>query len=335
MLINDNTYIELVDNIKKQIGTAQRNAMFSANKELLTLYWNIGKIINEKNSWGSKFVENVSRDIILEFPKMSGFSVRNLWYMAKLNSVYPDLEFVQRALHNLSWRSNIAIMDKIKDINEREWYIAQAIENKWSQPVLVHHIELETYQRQVAVKKIDNFTATLPPVQSDLVRQITKDPYIFDFVSNANELYEIQTEKALVENITKLLLELGSGFAFLGNQYHLEVEDEDFYIDMLFYNINLRCFVVIELKNTDFKPEFAGKLNFYLSAVDSQLRHKNDNPTIGLLLCKNKKGLMAEYALRDMSKPMGVAEYKLTGKLPKDLENILPSAEDIKTRIKL
>jgi len=335
MLIDDKTYLELVDEIKRKIAEAQREVVFSANKELITLYWNIGKIINEKNTWGSRFIENLSRDINLEFPKMAGFSRSNLFNMSKFAKTYPDFEIVQRALYKLPWRSNLALMEKVKDKNEREWYIAKAIENKWSQPVLIHHIENGLYQRQVSAIKTDNFTNTLPPVKSDLVRSVTKDPYIFDFVSGANELYEIQTEKALVDDIARFLLELGSGFAFLGNQYHLEVGGEDFYIDLLFYNIELRCFVVIELKTTEFKPEFAGKLNFYLSAVDSILKKETDNPTIGLLLCKKKNSIVAEYALRDMMKPMGVAEYRLTGKLPEELENILPSANDIEARIRL
>lgn len=334
MLINDKEYLELLDSIKKQVNDAQKKAIISVNKELIMLYWNIGKIINEKSEWGNKFVENLERDLRLNFPKGKGFSLRNLKYMAKFANEYTNEVIVQQTVAQLPWGQNIVIMDKIKNEEERWWYINKTIENGWSRAVLLHQIELDLYKRQIGTTKVNNFKNTLPKPQSDLVQQVTKDPYIFDFISNADDLYESQLEQALVENVTKLLLELGTGFAFVGNQYKLEVGEDDFYIDMLFYNLNLRCYVVVELKTTEFKPEYAGKLNFYLSAVDGQLKKEGDNPTIGLLLCKSKNNIVAEYALNRMTAPMGVSEYKLSGKLPKDMEKILPSAEDIKTRIK-
>jgi predicted nuclease of restriction endonuclease-like (RecB) superfamily len=256
-------------------------------------------------------------------------------YMAKFSATYPDIEIVQRALHNLPWRHNIVIMDKVKDSIQREWYIAQTIENGWSRDVLIHQIESGLFQRQISARKTTNFTQLLPEPHGELARQTLKDPYIFDFITAKEKNIEREVENELVRNISKLLLELGTGFAFVGNQYHLEVEGEDFYIDLLFYHLELRCFVVIELKTGDFKPEYAGKLNFYLSAVDDLLKKEHDNPSIGILLCKNKKGMIAEYSLKDMTKPIGVSEYRLLKTLPHEYEEILPSVEDIRTRIKL
>jgi len=266
---------------------------------------------------------------------MQGYSVRNLKYMSKFTKEYPEIEFVQQVVAQLPWGQNIVLIDKVADLQERKWYMQQIISGGWSRARLLNNLENKTYQRQTNQSKPDNFSLTLPSPQSELVRQTTKDPYIFDFIAHADELYEIQIENALVENITKLLLELGTGFAFLGNQYHIEVAEKDYYLDMLFYNMNLRCYVVIELKNTEFMPEFAGKLNFYLSAVDDKLKKEHDNASIGLLLCRSKNNLTAEYSLRSINRPIGVSEYILGKKLPKELENILPSEEDIKTRIKL
>ena len=333
ILLNDKEYIKTLDDIKNRISEAQRNARVSVNKELIMLYWYVGKIINEKSTWGNKFVENLERDIRLSYPKMKGFSKRNLWYMVKFANEYPDEQIVQPLAAQLPWTHHTIILDATEGKDERIWYIKKSVESGWSKRVLIHQIENNVYKRQVATSKINNFKKTLPSPQSELAEQITKDPYFFDFVANSDDMYETQLENALVDNVAKLLLELGTGFAFIGNQYHMEIGDEDFYIDMLFYNLKLHCYVVVELKNTKFKPEYTGKLNFYLSAVDSILKTENDNPTIGLLLCKGKNNVIAEYALRDMAKPMGVSAYKLLDTVPKDLENILPSAEDIKTRL--
>jgi len=334
MLINDKTYFEVLNEIKARIRETQHKVVHSANKELITLYWKIGKLINSKSAWGNKFIENLSHDIALEYPKMQGYSARNLRYMAKFAKEYPQAEILQQVVAKLPWGQNVVLMDRVTDKKAREWYMQQIIAGGWSRSRLIDNIELETYQRQTNPSKTDNFTATLPKIQSELAKQTTKDPYIFDFIAHADELYETQIENALVENITKLLLELGTGFAFLGNQYHLAVGEKDYYIDMLFYNMTLRCYVVIELKNTEFQPEFAGKLNFYLNAVDDILKTDQDNPTIGLLLCQSKDNLIVEYALKNMSKPIGVSGYKLSNKVPKGYENVLPSADDIKTRIK-
>lgn len=333
MLMNTNEYLGIVDNIKSNIRSAQYKAAVAANKELIMLYWNIGKIINTHKSWGNKFIENLAQDIKLDFPDMKGFSVRNLKYMSRFAATYDDIEFVQQAVAQIPWGQNIVILDKISDDTERKWYLNQTVENGWSRNVLIHQIESDLYSRQVLPNKVSNFENRLAEPQSELAVQTMKDPYIFDFIPFKADMLERDIENELVKNVTALLLELGKGFAFLGNQYHLEVGSEDFYIDLLFYNLNLRCYFVIELKTGEFRPEYAGKLNFYLSAVDSQLKTENDNPSIGLLLCKSKNNIIAEYALRDMSKPIGVSEYKVTRKLPKELEETLPSEEDIQKRI--
>lgn len=333
MLINSNEYLETIDQIKQEIRTAQYKAAVSVNKELLLLYHSIGTVINTHKSWGSKFIENLAADIKLSFPNMKGYSVRNLKYMAKFALRFPDKQFVQEVLAQITWYHHIALMDKTKDIDTHIWYTKQAAVNGWSRNVLVHQVESGLYQRQALAGKVSNFETRLAPPQSELAVQTMKDPYIFDFISFREDMVERDIELALVQDITKLLLELGTGFAFLGNQYHLNVGGDDFYIDLLFYNLNLRCYVVIELKTGEFRPEYAGQLNFYLSAVDGLLKQEQDNPSIGLLLCKSKNDLVAEYSLKDMSKPMGVSEYRITKSLPAYLEKQLPSVEDIQNRI--
>ena len=280
-----------------------------------------------------KFIDNLAADIKLSFPEAKGYSVRNLKYMAKFAATYEDEEFVQTVSAQIPWSHNTAILDKVKTPEQREWYIRKTAENGWSHSVLIHQIESGLYQRQAIADKISNFENRLPAPQSELAVQTMKDPYIFDFIPFKEDMVERDIEQALVKDVTKLLLELGTGFAFLGNQYHLNVGGDDFYIDLLFYNLNLRCYVVIELKTGEFKPDYAGQLNFYLSAVDGILKSEHDNPTIGLLLCKSKNNIVAEYALKDMSKPIGVSEYKVTSDLPEDLSKQLPSIEDIQKHI--
>lgn len=301
---------------------------------MLLLYHDIGCVINEHKAWGNKFVDNLATDIRSAFPNSKGYSVRNLKYMAKFAETYPDREFVQQVVAQIPWGHNIVLMDKIADPEERKWYIEKSAQNGWSRNVLVHQIESGLYQRQVLADKVTNFENRLPSPQSELAAQTMKDPYVFDFISFREDMLERDIEQALVRDVTKLLLELGTGFAFLGNQYHLNVGGDDFYIDLLFYNLNLRCYVVIELKTGEFKPEYAGQLNFYLSAVDGILKKEQDNPSIGLLLCKSKNNVVAEYSLKDISKPIGVSEYKVTSILPDELEEQLPSVEDIQKRIK-
>ncbi|MCD7725609.1 MAG: PDDEXK nuclease domain-containing protein [Clostridiales bacterium] len=333
MLLNDNNYLAVVEQIKSEINNARYRATVSVNSELIMLYYHIGKIINEHKSWGNKFIDNLAKDIKLSLPSATGYSVRNLKYMAKFAAEYTDIEFVQTVSAQIPWSHNVLIMDKVKDSVQRKWYIEKTIENGWSHSVLTHQIESQLYERQVIVHKVSNFENRLPAPQSELAIQTMKDPYIFDFIPYKEDMVERDIEKALVQDVTALLLELGTGFAFMGNQYHINVGGDDFYIDLLFYNINLRCYVVIELKTGEFKPEYAGQLNFYLSAVDGILKKPEDNPTIGLLLCKNKNDLVAEYSLKDMNKPIGISEYKVTGILPDDLATQLPSIEDIEKRI--
>ena len=335
MLMNQNEYLETIEAIKHEIKKAQYRAVVSANQALLMLYYHIGQVINDHKVWGNKFVETLSADIRMEFPNTKGYSVRNLKYMAKFAATYPDEEFVQTVSAQIPWSHNVAILDKVKDAQQRVWYIEKASENGWSHDVLIHQIESDLYSRQVLAEKVSNYENRLALPQSELAVQMMKDPYIFDFIPFKEDMVERDIERALVADVTKLLLELGTGFAFLGNQYHLNVGGDDFYIDLLFYNLNLRCYVVIELKTGEFKPEYAGQLNFYLSAVDGILKTEQDAPSIGLLLCKSKNNLVAEYSLKDISKPIGVSEYRITNRLPEELEKQLPSVEEIQNRIGL
>lgn len=334
MLMNTAEYLSIIENIKSEITAAQYRAAVHVNADMLLLYYDIGCVINEHKSWGNKFIDNLAADIRIAFPESKGYSVRNLKYMAKFAEIYPDREFVQQVVAQIPWGHNIVLLDKVADMDERKWYIKKTAENGWSRNVLVHQIESNLYQRQVLADKVTNFEHHLPSPQSELAVQTMKDPYVFDFIPFREDMLERDIEQALVRDVTKLLLELGTGFAFLGNQYHLNVGGDDFYIDLLFYNLNLRCYVVIELKTGDFKPEYAGQLNFYLSVVDGILKKEQDNPSIGLLLCKSKNNVVAEYSLKDISKPIGVSEYKITSSLPDALEKQLPSVEDIQKRIK-
>lgn len=333
MLINSSEYLETIEQVKSEIKAAQYKAAVSVNQELILLYHSIGEVINAHKVWGSKFIDSLAKDIKIAFPNVKGYSVRNLKYMAKFAATYPDRQFVQTVSAQIPWSHNVAILDKVKDSDQRIWYIQKTAENGWSHNVLIHQIESRLYERQVIADKISNFESRLPSPQSELAIQTMKDPYIFDFIPFKEDMVERDIERALVHDVTKLLLELGTGFAFLGNQYCINVGGDDFYIDLLFYNLNLRCYVVIELKTGDFKPEYAGQLNFYLSAVDGILKKEQDNPSIGLLLCKSKNDLVAEYSLKDMSKPIGVSEYQITSDLPVELEKQLPSVEDIQKHI--
>lgn len=334
MLMNSGEYLATIEQVKREIKSAQYRVALHVNADLVLLYHSIGCVINAHKEWGNKFVDNLAADLRLEFPNSKGYSVRNLKYMAKFALTYPDREFVQQVVAQIPWGHNIVLLDRVPDPDERCWYIEACQKNGWSRAVLVHQIESGLYQRQVLAEKVSNFEVRLPAPHSELAVQTMKDPYVFDFIPFREDMVERDIEEALVRDVTKLLLELGTGFAFLGNQYHLNVGGDDFYIDLLFYNLNLRSYVVIELKTGEFKPEYAGKLNFYLSAVDGMLKKEQDNPTIGLLLCKSKNNLVAEYSLKDMSKPIGVSEYRVTSKLPVELEAQLPSVEDIQRRIK-
>lgn len=330
------SYITVLEELKSKIRRAQYKAVFSANKEMIFLYWDIGNTILEeqkKLGWGAKVIERLSKDLTNSFPNMKGLSSRNLKYMRQFAQLYPDNKIVQEVLAQLTWYHIITLMDKVKNEKERLWYVAQTIKNGWSRNVLVHQIESQLYERQKGAYKITTFKRTLPSPQSELAQQTIKDPYIFDFLNIAQNAREFELQNELVQHITKFLLELGAGFSFVGSQYHIEVAGKDFYIDLLFYHLKLRCYVVIELKTGDFKPEYTGKLNFYLSAIDSQIKTKEDNSTIGIILCKNKDRIIAEYALRNITKPMGVSEYKLSRVVPKKLRKSLPSIEEIEKEL--
>lgn len=333
MLINENQYLAIVQEIKEKISQSRYRAVVKVNSEMLILYYNIGKTINEHKVWGNKFIENLSRDIKLAYPDAEGYSMRNLKYMAQFASDFPDEEFVQQAVAQIPWGHLTVLLSKVPDYTAKCWYVQNCIKNGCSRSVLVHQIESKLHERQALANKVNNFDKMLPSPQSEMALQTMKDPYIFDFIPFKADLLERDLEQALIKDITSLLLELGTGFAFLGNQYHLNVGGDDFYIDLLFYNLNLRCYFVIELKTGEFKPEYAGKLNFYLSAVDGILKKPEDNPSIGLLLCGSKNNIVAEYSLKDVNKPMGVSEYKITGNLPEELADKLPSVEDLQKRI--
>jgi predicted nuclease of restriction endonuclease-like (RecB) superfamily len=324
------SYSHFLHDLKTRILNARTRASLAVNRELVLLYWQIGRDILERQKhegWGAKIIERLAKDLRAEFPDMKGFSRANLMYMRSFAEAWDSEEIVQRLVGQIPWGQNITLITRVKGREEREWYARKIVEKGWSRTVLEHQIESRLMQR--TGKAVTNFIDTLPSPQSDLAREILKDPYLFDFLSIGEEAHEREIERELVKHITSFLLELGAGFSFVGRQVHLEVEGEDFFIDLLFYHLKLRCYVVIELKATKFKPEYAGKLNFYLSAVDATMRHESDNPSIGLILCKDRKGLIAEYALKDISKPVGVSEYQLVAAIPENLRGSLPTIEEL------
>ena len=320
--------------IKGRIHQAQQRATLSVNRELVALYWELGKDILTRQSeqgWGAKVIERLSRDLRTAFPEMKGFSRANLLYMRAFAEAWPDPAIVQQAVGQLPWGHNIVLLTRLKEPAWRLAYARQAIVHGWSRNALNIHIESRRLEREG--KALTNFDLCLPQPQSDLARESLKDPYRLDFLGLGKEAEERAIESALVQHITQFLIELGAGFAYVGRQVPLEVGGEDFFLDLLFYHLKLRCYVVVELKAGPFKPEYTGKLGFYLSAVDSQIKHPDDQPTIGLLLCKSKNTVVAEYALRDSNKPIGVAEYQLMQSLPEPLQTSLPSIEEIEAEL--
>jgi predicted nuclease of restriction endonuclease-like (RecB) superfamily len=323
-------YAPWLAELKTRIHTAQQRASLAVNRELVLLYWQIGRDIlarQGREGWGAKVIERLAQDLRNAFPDMKGFSPRNLKYMRAFAEAWPDSEFVQQAAAQLPWFHLCTLIDKLKTPEAREWYLAKAIEHNWSRNVLVMQIETRLLER--GGQAVTNFPAALPKPQSDLARESLKDPYRFDFLGLTEEAQEREIEHGLVKHVTEFLLELGAGFAFVGRQVLLDVGGDEFFIDLLFYHLKLRCYVVIELKGGKFKPEHLGQLGFYLTAVDRQVKSERDNPTIGLLLCKSKNKIVAEYALGDKSQPMGIAEYKLLDSLPAELQSSLPSIGDI------
>jgi predicted nuclease of restriction endonuclease-like (RecB) superfamily len=321
--------------LKQRVERARQRAVASVNRELVTLYWQIGRDIldrQQKQGWGAGVVDQLARDLKAAFPDMRGFSPRNLKYMRALAHAFPEPEFVQQPVAQLPWSHVVTLLDKLDDTAQQLWYAQKSLEHGWSRSVLTMQIETAAHARSGSA--VTNFAERLPPPQSDLARDALKDPYIFDFLGLTESAQERDIERALTQHITRFLLELGAGFAFVGRQYRLEVGGDEFFIDLLFYHLKLRCYVVVELKTTPFKPEYAGQLNFYLSAIDAEVKAPEDQPTIGLLLCKEKNRLVAEYALRGVAKPMGVAEYQLLRKVPESLETGLPSIDQIEAELR-
>ena len=303
---------------------------------MVILYWNIGKIIlqqQKEQGWGAKVIENISKDLQNSFPNMKGLSYRNLNYMRKFAETYPDFEFVQQVVAQLPWGQNIWLMDKLDTEEKRTWYAQKAIENGWSRNILAMQIESNLYERQNSENKVNNFALTLPKPQSDLANELLKDQYVFDFLEISEQAKEREVEQGLVRNLKKFLLELGKGFAFVGEQYHLSVSNQDYYLDLLFYHTKLHAYVVFELKIGEFLPEYAGKMNFYLNAVDEQVKTKEDNPSIGVILCKSKDKIIAEYSIKDMTKPIGIAEYTLTNAIPDNIKDNMPTIEELEQNL--
>lgn len=329
------SYGNWLTDLKSRIQTAQQRAARAVNRELVVLYWQIGQDILQRQAeqgWGAKVIERLSHDLRIAFPEMKGFSRANLMYMRAFAEAWPDQTIVQQAVGQLPWGHNLVLLSKLKNQELRLLYAQRAVEHGWSRSVLEMQIETKRIEREG--KAVTNFTERLPAPDTDLARQSFKDPYLFDFLHLGNEAHEREIEAALVQHITQFLLELGAGFAFVGRQVHLEVGGDDFFVDLLFYHLKLRCYVVIELKADKFKPEHLGQLSFYLTAIDQQVKAEQDNPTIGLLLCKSKNEVVAEYALRDKNQPLGVAEYQLLESLPEELQTSLPSIEQIEQGLK-
>jgi len=330
LFTNPETYDDFLNTLKKRIRGAQVRAAVAINQELIQLYWQIGQDLlsrQKQQRWGAKVVERLAQDLKREFPDMKGFSRSNLMYMRAFAEAYPDLVIVQRCVGQLPWRHNIALLEKTKAPEQRLWYAQKAVEDGWSRDILVYQIESDLYSRQGGA--ITNFDRTLPKPQSELAQQLIKDPYNLDFITLREDALERDLEHALVTHIRDFLLELGVGFAFMGSQYVLEVDGKEYRLDLLFYHIRLRCFIVIDLKMGEFEPEFSGKMNFYVSAVDDLLRHPNDQPTIGLILCKSKSKTTAEYALRNVNTPIGISTHNL----PKKLQAVLPSVEQLQMEL--
>ncbi len=330
-----NSYTKLFEQLKLDIKQTQLRAALSVTKELIMLYWRTGKMLSEKvnnEGWGSKTMERLARDLKNEFPDVNGFSLRNLKYMRQFAESYPEDNWAAAAAQ-IPWGHNMLLLDKVENSSERLWYVQQAIEGGWSRSDLETWIQSKLHTRKG--KAVTNFKQTLPSPHSDIAQQITKDPYNFDFISLIAAHKEKELEQGLMNHLQKFLVELGEGFAFMGRQFSVEIEGEDHLIDLLFYHVKMRCYFIVELKAKAFDPRDAGQMNFYLSAVDDLLRHPDDKPSIGLLICKTKNKVKVEYALRDIHKPIGVAEYetKIFKSLPKKLQSSLPTIEEIEAEL--
>ena len=328
-------YEDLLSQLKDRIRQARVRSALAVNRELVMLYWQIGREILQRQTeqgWGSKVIDRIAQDLRHEFPEMKGFSPRNLHYMRAFAEAYSDEVILQQVVANLPWGHNVRLMEAVKDPEVRLWYAQQAITQGWSRNILLTQIDHDLYSRHKS-SAITNFERTLPDPQSDLAQDLVKNSYTFDFLAIAADAKEKEVQKALVDHIRDFLIELGVGFAFVGSQYHLEVGGEDFYVDLLFYHLKLRCFIVIDLKMGDFQPEFSGKMNFYVSAVDDLLRHAEDRPTIGMILCRSKNKAIAEYALRDLQKPIGISTHRTDQELPAPLKPELPSIAQLEQQL--
>jgi predicted nuclease of restriction endonuclease-like (RecB) superfamily len=327
-------YDELLDVVRERIRAARFRAAVSLNRELVLLYWQIGHEIlarQQVSGWGARVVERLAGDLRREFPEMRGLSRTNLLYTRAFAAAFPDEELVQQLVGQVPWGHHTVLLDKTHSPDERVWYVRQVIEHGWSRAVLVHHVESGLYERRG--QAVTNFERTMPPSRSDLAVELLKDPYHFSFISQGTKMEERELERALLAHVRDFLLELGVGFALVGSQYRLEIGGQDYYLDLLFYHIRLKCYVAVDLKVGAFKPEYAGKMNFYLSALDDRLRGEGDGESIGLVLCKERNRVVAEYAVRGIAKPIGIAEYRLTDDLPVRLRDSLPSPEQLESEL--
>lgn len=334
-LFNDSQYQELLKAIKDKIQHAQVRAVVAAYGQMLLLYWEIGNLILERQKtrgWGSKVTEQLAKDLKRAFPGMKGFTRRNLLYMRRLATTYAKNEFVKQAVSQIGWSHNIKLMQKCATNQERFWYAQKALQNGWSRSILTIQIEQDLYNRQR--KAISNFSTQLPAPQSDMAQQALKDPFLLDFLELKEDFLEKELEDAIVQHITKFLLTLGRGFAYVGRQFPVEVEGKDYSIDLLFYHLKLYRYVAVDLKIGDFKPEYAGKMNFYLSAIDDNIRGDKDNTSIGIILCKNRNKVMAEYALRNLNTPIGISTFQLSKIVPDDFKSSLPTVEELEKELR-
>lgn len=327
----DKKFMNIVNEIKKEIKTTQIKVAIEANKNLINLYFKIGKILNDNYKYGNKFIDDVSHELKLEFPTIEGFSVRNLKYMKKFYLEYKEDEIVQRCVAQLPWRHNIVLMSKIKENKIRKLYAEATIKNGWCKDMLVIQIE-NKYHLRIG-NSSNNFKTSLPEINSDLANNTIKDPYIFDFLTLKENYKEKELEKAMIERIRDVLIELGKGFSFVGNQYKVSTENNDFFIDLLFYHLDLKCYIVIELKTTEFKPEYIGQLGFYVTVINETLKKETDNQTIGLLLCKNKDRLTAKWSLKSTNVPIGISSFELNKYVSKEVLEKLPTEEDLNLHI--
>ncbi len=328
----DKSFQEITSNIKNAITKTQLEIMTDANKKLVNLYYNIGKTLEENSSWGNKFIDNVAMELKLSFSNLKGFSVRNLKYMKTFYNEYKDDEEFVQLVAQLPWKHNITLMQKVKDKEIRKWYMNRCLEDGWSDSILIYQIDTNLYDRQVSAIKHNNFKLTLKQ-NSDLANNIMKEPYVFDLIELTDDYKEKELENKMLDRLKNILLELGSGFSFVGNQYKITIDHQDFHIDLLFYHIKLKCYIAVELKVVEFKPEFASKMGFYLTALDEEIKDENDNPSIGIILCQTKSNKIVDYTLKYINKPVGVSEYKIFEQISKEIQNKLPREEELNLHI--